>query len=79
MGAPSAPDGEGPVRAGRLRRRLKDMIPFIAGVAHALSRKLVEHQDRPRRDANRIPLSRLLLDEAVYLLRRVTGARRSDD
>lgn len=53
------------------------MIPILSGVAYALSRKLVEHQDRPVRDAKRVPLWRLLLDELRYLTGRTRKDRRS--
>lgn len=44
--------------------------PLFASIATTLSRKLVRHQGRPLRDARRLPLWRLLLDEAVYLAKR---------
>lgn len=46
------------------------MNPLFAGIATALSRTLARHQGRPVRDARRLPLWRLLLDEVVYLAKR---------
>lgn len=53
------------------------MNPFFAGVAYELSKRLVDHQDRPRPDAERVPLWRLLVDEVRYLTGR-SVRRRSD-
>ncbi len=43
------------------------MNPFLTGLAASVSRKLARHQGRPPRDARRLPLWRLLVDEVVYL------------
>lgn len=72
-------------RSGRFHRRLATagssenwqvpayagaVNPLFASIAATLSRTLARHQGRPPRDARRLPLWRLLLDEVVYLVGR---------